>query len=289
MTTTAEPRTDWHLDRMRLGGHETDEVRVIGRLPACDSLPPTRRGETDNAVRTVVADRNMLFRAGLVRILAGTRFRVVAECPTLTLMPDGVLDNGETLLLLGAESQSESALQSLDRLKQKNASLRVVVLGDGGGSREVSEAMRAGADAYLARNEIGPDVLLKSLELTLLGVVLLPQGLILGREHGVEEAARSRTDYRLSAGKDAAPSADEELPGIPGLSGREELILTHLMRGASNKLIARELGIAEATVKVHVKSLLRKLRAKNRTQAAMWGIHHLAPERLAQNKAAPAY
>ncbi len=49
------------------------------------------------------------------------------------------------------------------------------------------------------------------------------------------------------------------------------MILEQLMQGAPNKHIARELNIADATVKVHLKSLLRKIRVDNRTQAAMWG------------------
>jgi two-component system nitrate/nitrite response regulator NarL len=61
------------------------------------------------------------------------------------------------------------------------------------------------------------------------------------------------------------------------LSDREHVILMHLTEGASNKHIARELNIAEATVKVHVKSLLRKIRVNNRTQAAMWAINHVGP------------
>jgi DNA-binding NarL/FixJ family response regulator len=59
------------------------------------------------------------------------------------------------------------------------------------------------------------------------------------------------------------------------LSVREHLVLMHLTRGDSNKCIARVLNIAEATVKVHVKSLLRKIRVCNRTQAAMWAMTHV--------------
>jgi two-component system nitrate/nitrite response regulator NarL len=57
----------------------------------------------------------------------------------------------------------------------------------------------------------------------------------------------------------------------------------HLTKGASNKHIARELNIAEATVKVHVKSLLRKIRVSNRTQAAMWAIKHVGSAGLEIN------
>jgi two-component system nitrate/nitrite response regulator NarL len=59
------------------------------------------------------------------------------------------------------------------------------------------------------------------------------------------------------------------------LSPREAQILRHLMQGASNKLIARELGLAEATIKVHLKAILRKAKVANRTQAAMWAQQHM--------------
>jgi two-component system nitrate/nitrite response regulator NarL len=60
------------------------------------------------------------------------------------------------------------------------------------------------------------------------------------------------------------------------LSDREAQILRCLTQGASNKVIARELGVAEATVKVHIKAILRKVKASNRTQAAMWATGHLS-------------
>jgi two-component system nitrate/nitrite response regulator NarL len=53
------------------------------------------------------------------------------------------------------------------------------------------------------------------------------------------------------------------------------MILRYLTKGASNKQIARELGLAEATVKVHLKGVLRKMKAANRTQAAMWAQQHM--------------
>ncbi len=49
------------------------------------------------------------------------------------------------------------------------------------------------------------------------------------------------------------------------------------MEGEPNKIIARKLHVAEATVKVHVKAILRKIGATNRTQAAMWAMDHLPP------------
>ena len=48
------------------------------------------------------------------------------------------------------------------------------------------------------------------------------------------------------------------------------------MQGAPNKIIARQLDVAEATVKVHVKAILRKIQVANRTQAAMWAVEHMS-------------
>jgi two-component system, NarL family, nitrate/nitrite response regulator NarL len=60
-----------------------------------------------------------------------------------------------------------------------------------------------------------------------------------------------------------------------GLSPREREILSHLVEGRSNKEIARYLDITEATVKVHLKSVLRKIKVENRTQAAIWALANL--------------
>ncbi|MBL0408620.1 response regulator transcription factor, partial [Microvirga aerilata] len=64
--------------------------------------------------------------------------------------------------------------------------------------------------------------------------------------------------------------------GIHRLSPREAEILRSLMRGEPNKVIAKRLDVTEATVKVHVKAILRKVGAANRTQAALWATNHLS-------------
>ncbi|MBY6059169.1 response regulator transcription factor [Leisingera daeponensis] len=73
----------------------------------------------------------------------------------------------------------------------------------------------------------------------------------------------------------AAPAGP---PPRHGLSDRERLILAKLTEGATNKSIANELGICEATVKVHLRTCFRKIGAKNRTQAALWASEQLPPQ-----------
>ena len=79
----------------------------------------------------------------------------------------------------------------------------------------------------------------------------------------------------VASGIRAAPPSTPATASTSRLSAREAEILRCIRSGASNKVIARELDVAEATVKVHVKSVLRKIEVSNRTQAAIWAIEHL--------------
>jgi two-component system nitrate/nitrite response regulator NarL len=76
--------------------------------------------------------------------------------------------------------------------------------------------------------------------------------------------------------KSQAPPADVEIlsHGVR-LSPRQEEILSHLVAGGSNELIARKLAISEAMVKVHLKDVLRKIGVENRTQATIWALANL--------------
>jgi two-component system nitrate/nitrite response regulator NarL len=103
--------------------------------------------------------------------------------------------------------------------------------------------------------DLSADALVRSLLLISSGERVFPHDLALGR-------------------KPAAPSS-EHRSNDARLSPREKEILSHLVAGHSNKLIARHLGIAEATVKVHLKSVQRKIRVENRTQAAIWALANL--------------
>nr|WP_281381284.1 response regulator transcription factor [Microvirga lupini] len=136
---------------------------------------------------------------------------------------------------------------------------------------QVLTAFRSGADAYLKKS-ISYEVLVKSLDLVLLGEAIFPGAIIdLLREQ----------DARVEQSKQtSAPEGPQELnPPAKGLSVRETVILRCLMDGDSNKIIARKFDITEATVKVHVKAILRKIQAKNRTQAAIWAASHLSASR----------
>ena len=86
-------------------------------------------------------------------------------------------------------------------------------------------------------------------------------------EDASELQGRPRIASAMPSFPDAAFSAR-----VPALSQREDQVLRALARGQSNKVIARACTVTEATVKVHVKSILRKIQVGNRTQAAIWAM-----------------
>ena len=103
----------------------------------------------------------------------------------------------------------------------------------------------------------------------MLGVTVLPAAImrVVGEEHEM-----------VSQDNAAVPAAHTDVPAFDHmpqkLSHRETGILRCLMQGEPNKTIARQFAITEATVKVHIKAILRKICVRNRTQAAVWAHNH---------------
>jgi two-component system nitrate/nitrite response regulator NarL len=273
------------------------------------------RGQTGRRrelVPTVVIDKSALFRAGLCHIMTGSRFRVAAEYGRLSDIPPDLLGHKRGVVIVSLDRNPTATLSWVSMVVERNEDLCVLALGDRLDPELLVAAFDSGAGGYLLRDEIGPDAVLKSLELVLVGGVVVPQGFTRLLRNAVPQPLTVPAPATPSAVVQAdrqveiAPSAAENIivetteniivktqvtpdPHLARLSDREQLILVHLTQGASNKHIARELNIAEATVKAHIKSLLRKIRVSNRTQAAMWAISHVrTSERTAASPAAQA-
>ena len=219
------------------------------------------------AVTTILIDANNLFREGLRQILSTTVFRVAKVVSAIDDIPLRSLQGSRAvLILMGADVDHTAAAVALARLKAKNPTARVVVLTDHYQLDEALMLFRAGADGYLLK-QISCDALIKALELVMLGVTTLAAvNCILTANEAVQDGISEPT----------APANVVTLaPAARRLSDREAGILNFLMRGDANKTIARQLEITEATVKVHIKAILRKINVRNRTQAAVWAHNHL--------------
>ena len=210
------------------------------------------------AFATALVGPNFLALEGLKEILSAAGFRVVASAFRVDdLVFDPELQNQPVLLIVNAGSDLHAAIGQIELFKVRHESGRVVLLADPGQHSGIPAVFRAGANGYLF---MGPttEPFIKALELVMLGETVLPRvilPLILDPEDEV---------IPVKAVENFAPL----------LSHRERLILRHLAEGQANKVIANEIGIAQATVKVHVKSILTKIGVINRTQAAMWAMNN---------------
>jgi two-component system nitrate/nitrite response regulator NarL len=204
-------------------------------------------------LRLFLVDGSRLFRDGLRRLVEGQGCAVVGEAPSLDAAA-AMLDRSEPADLvvfdIGAE---EDCGDAVERFRRAWPTTRLVVLSADIGRRTLGKAIGWGVDSHLSK-DMTAQALSRAFELIMLGQQIFPTKLMLEMR---EQEAAVGSDIRART----------------GLSPRELVILRALVDGKSNKAIARDLNITEATVKVHLKALLRKVRVSNRTQAAVWAMN----------------
>ena len=218
------------------------------------------------AVTTVLVGANTLLAEGLRRILSNTRFRVAKVAETPDELPLHFLTNPRELFFIVSGEDDSVRLRHVRRIREQCDSARIVVLAERCEVDSVLVVLQAGASAYLLTT-IGSEPLLKSFELVMLNESVLPWQFV--------THLWSRAEPLESAPPQAEPRPVDETANVGRvLSSREAAILRCLVQGQSNKVIARTLVMTEATVKVHLKAILRKIRVNNRTQAAIWAMSH---------------
>jgi two-component system nitrate/nitrite response regulator NarL len=211
-----------------------------------------------DAVRTLVVDSSRLFREGLRHLLDGTQFRIDVECTSLTEALAQIERGFQPQLILAELDSSDRWIDSLRDMREACPEARIIVLSGQLAAHALAAALDAGADGYLLKN-ISLQGLTESLELAMLGETVFPTQLASLLAEG--RANSERPIFRPAA----RPN---------GLSERETAILRCLVFGYPNKVIADQLQMTEASVKVHLKAVLRKIQASNRTQAAIWAINN---------------
>jgi len=210
-------------------------------------------------VNVLLLCRNSIVREGLSRILAECDFNVSQSCSSSSaLRPmDQAASEQPTILLIDSGSE-ECDADAMLALQKRFPTAHAVLLTDSFDFRDMLKAFRAGMRGYIVK-EISCDRLMGSLRLAAMGERVLP----------------SQLADELQSRPALANSGDiERTANTASLSERELEILRWLIMGCPNKVISRHMDISEATVKVHVKGVLRKLGVKNRTQAAIWAANH---------------
>ncbi|RSZ60727.1 response regulator [Massilia atriviolacea] len=213
---------------------------------------------TDQPIRVLLVDDHSLFRSGIRSLLQRhAEFAVVGEAAdgvegikrARQLQPD--------VVLLDLNMPGMSGVETLQLMKQDCPEAAIVMLTVSEEAQDLGTALRAGASGYLIKN-IDTDYLLRAIRRAAAG------------ETVVAEAMTGKLVAQLQAGTAAEAPASE----LDKLTPREREILDCLARGESNKSIARNLDLAESTVKIHVQNVLKKLKLASRVQAAVFAVEH---------------
>ncbi|HPE59996.1 MAG TPA: two-component system response regulator NarL [Thiolinea sp.] len=209
----------------------------------------------DSPQRLLIVDDHPLFRKG-VRYLVNmvNDFIIVGEASSGQEGIDLAMELEPDMILLDLNMRDMSGIEVLKTVKAGGSDTRVVMLTVSDQTDDLVTALRSGADGYLLK-EMEPEDLVQKLAEAAAGQITLTERLITLLAHAMRH--------------DAAHPAT---PSEAGLTEQEQRILELIAAGKSNKLVARALGIAEGTVKVHVKHLLRKLGLRSRVEAAVWYV-----------------
>ena len=221
------------------------------------------RLQTDMLItdKILVADDHTLFRRGLKLVLAklfdGVDVVEAGDCDEAlaALSEHPEID----LILLDLSMPGMEGFEGLERIREQAPEASVVMLSAYKDTAGIRDSIRRGARGYLLKS-FNEDSLKHALSLILSGETFVPSS-IFAEGDGVAPII--------------APGAEgtEFSPDNPlsTLTKRQRDVLVLMMDGQSNKMIALNLGLLESTVKAHVKVILNKLNAANRTQAAMIG------------------
>jgi DNA-binding NarL/FixJ family response regulator len=157
------------------------------------------------------------------------------------------------LILLDIQLPGTSGLDALSKFRERHPAIPVVVLSGSESRDDVMRAIDGGAMGFIPKSQPSR-VMINALRLVLAGGVYLPVEFL-----------------GLPAPAPAAPAnaGAVRTPADLGMTGRQSEVLALLIQGKPNKLICRDLGLAEGTVKIHVTAILRALGVANRTQAVI--------------------
>jgi two-component system nitrate/nitrite response regulator NarL len=232
----------------------------------------------------VLVGKSILVREGLARILRSENFRIRASVSSADDLLQSKLQLRRPLFLIVHTGKDfDAAVEQIELFREQHPDGRVAIVADHYRLDELVSAFRAGASGYFV-DVMTCDVFIRSLELVMMGETIFPPA-FLSFVLDPQDPHGDRLGETVSRDENekAILVATEDTIG-PQLSPREKSILRCLIEGDSNKCIARKIDIAEATVKVHVKAILRKIRVQNRTQAAIWGMNNVSLARTANNE-----
>lgn len=198
-------------------------------------------------MKIVVADDHALFRAGIRHVLRGleTGVEVLEAANGRTALAFAAEDPDIDVVLLDLHMPNMDGLSALAQFAERYPTLPVVMLSASTSRNDMQRALDLGAMGYIPKDSTGP-VMLNALRLILSGGIYIPP-----------ELARAS----LAAGINTSAAVT--------LTPRQQDVMILLVQGKTNKQIAEQLDLAEATVKMHITAIMKVLDVTNRTQAVV--------------------
>ena len=169
-----------------------------------------------------------------------------------------IRDECPDIILLDMRLGERDGITVLDQLNQAGNTVPVVILSTSRASRDLIACLQRGAKGYLLK-DMEPNQLVEALH-------RVSQG-----ETAIAPEMAGALAQHVQTGGSGPPAVPQR---FSELTPRETEILSHLAEGQSNKVIARQLGISDGTVKLHVKAILRKLGVHSRVEAAVLAVEH---------------
>ena len=217
----------------------------------------------DKEISIVVVDDHPMILAGLKAMIDNIEgFKVVATSDDGEKALEVIEKEKPDVALLDVRLPNLNGLEAMRRLKQSLPDLHVILITASNSDLYLVEALRYGASGYLTKDS-SPDLIKHTVMSALAGGTTINTALI-DKAFGL--IARSAVNL-------AKPNlGDNDLPDLVDLTPRELDVLMRLASGKTNKGIAKDLHLAEVTVKKHVQSILEKMGVRDRTQAALRGV-----------------
>lgn len=209
-------------------------------------------------MKVLLIDDHALVRKGIEALLQS---RGVDVTGSVGSGKEGIIKAKELspdIILLDINMPEMNGLDTLRLLRKEGVDIPVLMLTMSREEKDLESALRAGAQGYLLK-DMDPEELVPALNDALQGNNVVAKELI-----------GSLT--RIVQGKAAKTNTADAPDALSDLTPRETEILGHIAEGKSNKVIARELSISDGTVKLHVKSILRKLGMHSRVEAAVMAV-----------------
>jgi two-component system nitrate/nitrite response regulator NarL len=209
-------------------------------------------------LRVLLIDDHALVRKGLEQLLESRGIEVVAAVGTGSEGIACARELAPDIVLLDIKMPDMNGLETLLQLRAQGLEVPVLMLTMSRDEADLQAALRGGAQGYLLK-DMDPEDLVPALQDAMKGNNVVAKELIGSLTRIVQ--GQPKKDLR---------------PGtlLSDLTPREQEILRHLAEGQSNKGIARALDITDGTVKLHVKSILRKLGVRSRVEAAVIAVEH---------------